>query len=180
MRAKRNKRRKRSTSFYKMIFWRKPARIRRRNLNLRESMMDFTWNQLSAQQQQEWHAIPLHPPFVTSLYDFTELFISWEDNSYYRMNAALQSGDPGQILSFLYLAGVFTNWLTNQIFFYTSFTAAPDKLAVIADNTHIAFGSAYQFFLQNGKVIGYQIGTNARVNLATPLQLPSTIANHLP
>ncbi len=143
-------------------------------------MPGVVFNALTLQQQQEWYAIPLNPPSPSTLFDFIESALSWDSNSYSFLDNVLAAAEPGQILSALFTAGTFTNWLPNQVFLYTSYTAPPDELAVTLTSTELSFGSAYQFFLQNGKAVRYQIGTGPQVSLPTPVTLPSFFASELP
>jgi len=142
-------------------------------------MSTLAYNGLTPQQQQEWAAIP------ASITDWFLSFPNWTVDSYSTLSFALQTAHVGQIL---FMAGVFTNWPTSQAFFYSDTETIsgawvyppPDQLAVTVSSSVIAFGSSYQFFLQNGKVVAYQIGTASQVNLPTPVPLPSFFASELP
>ncbi len=148
------------------------------------AISSFAYFQLNAQQQQEWAAIPGRRPFPLSVSDWGNWYLNWtahgqnSSNGYEALNLALRSGDPGQILSGLFMAAVFTNWVTNQTFLYASTTAPPDKSGVTLTADRWAFGP-YQFFLKDNQVVAYQVGAASRITLAAPIALPSLILGRI-
>jgi hypothetical protein len=145
-------------------------------------MGGLVWaNVLTQTQRQEFDQITGVTPPATGQLSFFTTYMNWLSGSYKALDTALNSTAPGAIQTALFMASLFTDLATPQLYTYTSLASLATKVAVSLTPTLWQFGP-YKFTLGtdpstgNPLVTSYQVGTDVPHPISSAFALSSLIS----